>query len=178
MEPESTDLGALSTSTRASSDVKASSSLVPPRIATPPLPSDRIRHEPKQIDESNGLGRIRKSLKGSDSTRSATRVADAMDSTLLKELQRKNRESTPSASPHRKRQRINGDRSVRQLTHLFLSHLRLICTGKLMGEQLHPVPLRPGSASKLQFAPRRWISGDAFEAEEANTSWRASLPEK
>jgi cell division cycle 20-like protein 1 (cofactor of APC complex) len=35
---------------------------------------------------------------------------DAVDSALLKEFGRPHRESTPSASPHRKRQRINGDR--------------------------------------------------------------------
>lgn len=39
---------------------------------------------------------------------------DAVDSALLREFgSRPQRESTPSASPHRKRQRINGDRFVR-----------------------------------------------------------------
>lgn len=38
--------------------------------------------------------------------------ADAVDSALRRELSRPHRESTPSASPHRKRQRINGDRFV------------------------------------------------------------------
>jgi len=38
--------------------------------------------------------------------------AEAVDSALRRELSRPQRESTPSASPHRKRQRINGDRFI------------------------------------------------------------------
>jgi len=41
---------------------------------------------------------------------------DAVDSALLREVHRQQRESTPGSSPHRKRQRINGDRCVGLLT--------------------------------------------------------------
>ncbi|KAK0635534.1 WD40-repeat-containing domain protein [Bombardia bombarda] len=38
--------------------------------------------------------------------------ADAVDSALRREITRQQRESTPGVSPHRKRQRINGDRFI------------------------------------------------------------------
>lgn len=48
----------------------------------------------------------------SEGARASPFDAEALDSALVKELGRPQRESTPSASPSRKRQRINGDRFV------------------------------------------------------------------
>lgn len=48
----------------------------------------------------------------SEAARASPFDAEALDSALVKELGRPQRESTPSASPSRKRQRINGDRFV------------------------------------------------------------------
>lgn len=48
----------------------------------------------------------------SEGSRPSAFDVDAVDGALLREFGRPPRESTPSASPHRKRQRINGDRLV------------------------------------------------------------------
>ncbi|KAI9902914.1 hypothetical protein N3K66_002266 [Trichothecium roseum] len=48
----------------------------------------------------------------SEGARASPFNAEALDSALVKELERPQRESTPSASPSRKRQRINGDRFI------------------------------------------------------------------
>ncbi|XP_044721940.1 anaphase-promoting complex subunit 4 WD40 domain-containing protein [Hirsutella rhossiliensis] len=100
-------------SKRAISDAKTSSVSGPPRLTTPPPPSARGLLEPKQADDGKSFGRICSNGFGaSDSARSIAIDANAVESALLKELQRPHRESTPGASPHRKRQRINGDRFI------------------------------------------------------------------
>ncbi|KAK3378330.1 WD domain-containing protein [Podospora didyma] len=80
----------------------------PSRISTPPPPSDRLRLEPKNMDSRTG----RLSSRSSDMGRLSGLDADAVDSALRRELGRQQREGTPGASPHRKRQRINGDRFI------------------------------------------------------------------
>ena len=84
----------------------------PPRISTPPPPSDRGRLETKHNIEGTSHRRTRSSARMSEGSRPSAFDVDAVDSALLREFARPQRESTPSASPHRKRQRINGDRLV------------------------------------------------------------------
>ncbi|KAK0728253.1 WD40-repeat-containing domain protein [Lasiosphaeria miniovina] len=79
----------------------------PSRVSTPPPQSDRLRGEARQGERN---GRI--SSRPSDFGRFAGLDADAVDSALRRELGRQQREDTPGASPHRKRQRINGDRFI------------------------------------------------------------------
>ncbi|KAK3325750.1 WD repeat domain-containing protein [Apodospora peruviana] len=72
------------------------------RLSTPPPPAERIRVEARQGDSG----------RNSRQSRFSSLDADAVDSALRRELSRQQHESTPSASPHRKRQRINGDRFI------------------------------------------------------------------
>lgn len=84
------------------------------RMSTPPPPSDRGRLDSKPNAESSGntMRQLRSRTRASDVAHPAAFDVDAVDSLLLRELQHPHRESTPGASPHRKRQRINGDRLV------------------------------------------------------------------
>lgn len=54
--------------------------------------------------------RLRNKMAASEVLRPTELDANAVESALLRELQRPHRESAPGTSPHRKRQRINGDR--------------------------------------------------------------------
>ncbi|KAK4177486.1 putative fizzy-related protein [Triangularia setosa] len=74
-----------------------------PRLSTPPPQSERLRVEPSHAGSSRN-GRL--------SSRSTDIGLDAVDSALRREIGRQHRESTPGASPSRKRQRINGDRFI------------------------------------------------------------------
>jgi cell division cycle 20-like protein 1 (cofactor of APC complex) len=83
------------------------------RMSTPPPPSNRSQLEAKPNAESSGtMRRMRTRARASDVTHPAAFDVDAVDSALLRELQRPQRESTIEASPSRKRQRINADRLV------------------------------------------------------------------
>lgn len=73
----------------------------PSRVATPPPPSER-QFSGARLSDSSRNGRT--------SLRSGDLNADAVDSALRRDMNRQQRESTPGSSPHRKRQRINGDR--------------------------------------------------------------------
>ncbi|PNY29737.1 Fizzy-like protein [Tolypocladium capitatum] len=113
MQPESSAPAAMPLSSkRAMSDVKAPSVPSSARLSTPPPPSDRGRLESKPNVESNNTRRIRSKTRARDAGRFTAIDAEAVDGALLRELQRTHRESTPGASPHRKRQRINGDRFI------------------------------------------------------------------
>ena len=67
---------------------------------------------------------------------------------------RQQRESTPGSSPHRKRQRINGDRYVlgsypaSDSLACALSHPHCACIGTDLN-QVYPHKVRPGLASQL-----------------------------
>lgn len=100
-------------SKRAVSDSKAmSSSAGLMRAVTPPPASERGRLESRR-NLDNTLGRsVGNGARASDVGRGSPFDPDAVDHALFRELARPQRESTPSASPHRKRQRINGDRFV------------------------------------------------------------------
>lgn len=68
--------------------------------------------ESKYAHDSSTSRRARSNVRTSEGGQSALFSAEALDNALLREATRPQRESTPSASPHRKRQRINGDRYV------------------------------------------------------------------
>jgi len=98
---------------RPSSDLAGPSAPTPARVATPPPPSDRGRLETRQNMEVSAQRQTRQSGRTSDTTKAGGAFdVDAVDSALLREVHRQQRESTPGSSPHRKRQRINGDRWV------------------------------------------------------------------
>ncbi|UNI24472.1 substrate-specific activator of APC-dependent proteolysis [Purpureocillium takamizusanense] len=102
-----------SSSKRSISDTRTPTMHSPARPSTPPPLSDQLSSEVRQGGDGDGSGRIRSRTRASDGAgRSAAVEAQVVDSALLRELQRPHRESTPSASPHRKRQRINGDRFI------------------------------------------------------------------
>ncbi|KAL7899104.1 WD40-repeat-containing domain protein [Trichoderma sp. SZMC 28014] len=84
------------------------------RMSTPPPVSDRSRLEEKPNAESNSgtMRRMRTRARASDVAHPAAFDVDAVDSALLREMQRPQRESTIEASPSRKRQRINVDRFI------------------------------------------------------------------
>ncbi|CAM1510277.1 Fc.00g006120.m01.CDS01 [Cosmosporella sp. VM-42] len=113
LQPNSADLAAMnSPSTAAIGDYKDASTTGPARIATPPPPSERGRLESKHNLDGRPNRLLRSSAKASDPARSSPFDIDAVDNALRRGIQRPPRESTPGASPHRKRQRINGDRFI------------------------------------------------------------------
>ncbi|KAM3545658.1 hypothetical protein ARSEF1564_001473 [Beauveria bassiana] len=80
--------------------------------ASSPLPGGRGRLEARSSVDTTSARRIRDGLGNWDSTRTARFDTDSIDSALAREMHRSHRESTPGASPRRKRQRINGDRFI------------------------------------------------------------------
>lgn len=110
-QPDSTAIAAANILPSASL-TSAKECLPPPvRAATPP-PSERGRLEPKHNIDNRSNRHLRSSTRTSDMTRSTAFDINAVDSALRRGMQRPQRESTPGASPHRKRQRINGDRFI------------------------------------------------------------------
>ncbi|KAK7425435.1 substrate-specific activator of APC-dependent proteolysis [Neonectria magnoliae] len=91
---------------------KAPATAGPVRAATPPPRSDRGRLESRHNLDNGSNRSLRSSARISDTSRASPFDIDAVDHALLRDLQRPQRESTPGSSPHRKRQRINGDRFV------------------------------------------------------------------
>ncbi|KAK0619310.1 WD40-repeat-containing domain protein [Immersiella caudata] len=87
--------------------IESNSAASTPRTSTPPPQSERLRLEPRQDSSRNGRISSRAEL-----GRHSAFDADAVDIALRREMSRGNRDSTPGASPHRKRQRINGDRFI------------------------------------------------------------------
>lgn len=82
--------------------------LTPARTSTPPPQTERSRFEARPgASERNGRMGARSEL-----PRHSSLDTDALDSALRREITRPHRDSTPGASPSRKRQRINGDRYV------------------------------------------------------------------
>jgi cell division cycle 20-like protein 1 (cofactor of APC complex) len=119
-----------SSSKRAMIDSKAPSEATPLRIATPP-PADRGRLETRHSLDMASKDTLRNTARKRDGAGPGLDI-DAVDHALLRDLSRPHRESTPSASPHRKRQRINGDRYVENLNdsvqNKILTCLRFIPT--------------------------------------------------
>lgn len=90
-------------------DTNNSAVTTPARIATPPPPSERTYSETRGSDNSR---HARLGTRATDLNRVSAFDADAVDHALRREMGRQQRDSTPGSSPHRKRQRINGDRYV------------------------------------------------------------------
>lgn len=90
-------------------DTNSPAGATPARMATPPPPSDRGRLEARLNGDH---GNVR-------SARHTARVGSSgvdpeiLSRALSRELSADRRDSTPGASPSRKRQRINGDRYVK-----------------------------------------------------------------
>ncbi|KAK3177760.1 substrate-specific activator of APC-dependent proteolysis [Lecanicillium sp. MT-2017a] len=80
--------------------------------SSPQPPSAGDRTDTRQNAESSSSRRMRSRHRNSDSAKGSRFDTDAADGAFMRDLQRSNRESTPGASPHRKRQRINGDRFI------------------------------------------------------------------
>ncbi|KAJ6784878.1 hypothetical protein PWT90_00898 [Aphanocladium album] len=80
--------------------------------ASSPLQGGRGRLEARSSTDAPSARRLRNGLANRDSTRTARFETDSIDSALVREMHRPHRESTPGASPRRKRQRINGDRFI------------------------------------------------------------------
>lgn len=81
------------------------------RPGTPPPTSTRAAHDSKP-DQDTTMRRTRHNTRVSEGRRSLPFTAEALDAALLRDSSNAQRESTPAPSPHRKRQRINGDRFI------------------------------------------------------------------
>ena len=114
LQPEYPTLASLPTPSakRAMSETKSCKLVPTARGGTPPPPADADRQGPAPLSEGGSHRRTRSGVRMSEAARASPFDAEALDSALVKELGRPQRESTPSASPSRKRQRINGDRFV------------------------------------------------------------------
>ena len=97
-------------SAQSTPDDESVSKSEPGRILTPPPPLNQSQLESKYGHGSGHARRARNRMSAQDEPQVTGLDPSAVESALLRELQRPHRESTPSASPHRKRQRINGDR--------------------------------------------------------------------
>ncbi|KAF3001148.1 hypothetical protein G7054_g5519 [Neopestalotiopsis clavispora] len=97
-------------SKRAVVEINSPNTATPARISTPPPVAERGRLEPR-INSDIGNARA---LRQSRGTTSSVRGIDPeiLTKALSRELSTERRESTPGASPSRKRQRINGDRFI------------------------------------------------------------------
>ncbi|TDZ25099.1 Fizzy-related protein-like protein [Colletotrichum orbiculare MAFF 240422] len=83
------------------------------RFTTPPPPSGRGHLETRHHLETATQRNPHNARRPSETARLGSFDPEAVDYALLRELHhRQQRESTPGASPHRKRQRINGDRFI------------------------------------------------------------------
>ncbi|RGP72842.1 cell division cycle 20 cofactor-apc complex [Fusarium longipes] len=109
--PQPTGIAALNSQPAKRAIDEPKSHTATPRSSTPPR-SDRTRLEPRYSLDNAPNRTMRNHGRKSEGARGSQLDIDAVDSALLREFQRPQRESTPGASPHRKRQRINGDRFI------------------------------------------------------------------
>ena len=98
-------------SKRSVDDTNSPATRTPARFATPP-PPDRGRLQASRNGENSNLRSARASGRVSDMVGNRGVDADTLSRALSREFSADRRESTPGASPSRKRQRINADRSV------------------------------------------------------------------
>lgn len=82
----------------------------PVRAQSPAPQQDRGRLEVRHDADGPSLRNTLHSNRSSGMTRTGDLDAEAVNHALVREMARQQRESTPGGSPHRKRQRINGDR--------------------------------------------------------------------
>lgn len=104
-----TDSGAISS---AASKRPASHRNSTTGTTTPPRVLERGRLDTRTGEDASCLRRPHLSRHSESGRSIVTFDAEALDHALLREHARQQRESTPGGSPHRKRQRINGDRFV------------------------------------------------------------------
>ncbi|GKU02041.1 cell division cycle 20 cofactor-apc complex [Fusarium langsethiae] len=109
--PQPSGIAALSSQPAKRAIDESKSHTATPRSSTPPR-SDRTRLEPRYSLDNGPTRTVKNHGRKSEGARGSHLDIDAVDSALLREFQRPQRESTPGASPHRKRQRINGDRFI------------------------------------------------------------------
>lgn len=109
---------ALAGSSKRTVDARTPVSNTPSRIATPPSQSERGRLEARHSLDSSKERRTHQ--RRTETSRSTLFDTEAVDNALLREVHRQQRESTPGASPSRKRQRVNGDRFVPPLLGTFV----------------------------------------------------------
>jgi cell division cycle 20-like protein 1 (cofactor of APC complex) len=109
--PQPSGIAALNSQSAKRAIDESKSHTATPRSSTPPR-SDRTRLETRYSLDNGPNRTMRNHGRKSEGARGTHLDIDAVDSALLREFQRPQRESTPGASPHRKRQRINGDRLV------------------------------------------------------------------
>ncbi|KZZ99356.1 WD40 repeat-like-containing domain protein [Moelleriella libera RCEF 2490] len=84
------------------------------RAATPPTrpTADKFGFEPKDDAFNDHLRDLRNGVLAEESSRATELDTDAIDSALMRELHRSQVDSANGASPHRKRQRVQGDRFI------------------------------------------------------------------
>lgn len=138
---------------------------------SPPLQGGRGRLEARSSLDPTSTRRIRHAMGNRDSTRAARFDTDAIDSALAREMHRPQRESTPGASPRRKRQRINGDR---YFENAGISDARQDADMP----KIHSESLRTRPTSELQPTSRGWIPCNVVKTKEAHATWRAAFPEE
>lgn len=92
---------------RAVNEITTSNTATPARLSTPPPPSDRGRLEPRAAADNNNVTSARRSGRVGGSSGVDPEI---LSKALSREITTDRRDSTPGASPSRKRQRINGDR--------------------------------------------------------------------
>ncbi|ETS80822.1 hypothetical protein PFICI_08351 [Pestalotiopsis fici W106-1] len=97
-------------SKRAVVEIHSPNTATPARISTPPPVSERGRLEPR-INSDIGNAKAVRHSRGTTSSVSGI-DPEILTKALSRELSSERRESTPGASPSRKRQRINGDRFI------------------------------------------------------------------
>ncbi|PHH83877.1 hypothetical protein CDD83_2879 [Cordyceps sp. RAO-2017] len=111
-KPDFTGLPATSVPSKRTTGDDRTSSKSSPTPPTPSHPSDWNRVVSTPTRDGHVCDRRRGRLRASASAQSMSLDADAIENALLREIQRPHREGTPGRSPHRKRQRINGDRFI------------------------------------------------------------------
>lgn len=157
---------------------KRPDSSTPARFSTPPPPtSERGRLEMTtrhHLDSSNARN-LRNTRQASDASRPVL-DPEAVDSALLREMHRPHRESTPGASPSRKRQRINGDRYVKDVCDQLLPAPKCCATDtEPRPDSSHPGPDRTckqASVCSMRMDRRRRRRGKRNALHTANFTFR------
>ncbi|KAI1336154.1 WD repeat domain-containing protein [Xylariaceae sp. FL0016] len=100
-------------SKRSAHDVASPATRTPSRVSTPPSPSDRGRLQAKSnLDNLNHSVGSRHSARLTERGSAGPIDPESLSRALSREISADRRDSTPGASPSRKRQRINGDRFI------------------------------------------------------------------
>ena len=162
-------------SKRSVDDTNSPATRTPARFATPP-PPDRGRLQASRNGENSNLRSARASGRVSDMVGNRGIDADTLSRALSRELPADRRESTPGASPSRKRQRINADRLV---SHASCTPVYRLCSAiEADFPQVHTIAVWPGLTGQLQHVTRGRLSCHPFKTKEAHAAWRAPFSEE